>query len=209
MSEKKCIKYFAAHYCPHSNESSRTYHLINNLFKRKYPEVMVEVFWGEDVNEDNKHEFLNANAQYVPTITNSKYAHINLSLPPDFKTEGKSNDELTFSVLENIYNQLDKEKDEPNNTNKYESNNTEKENCTVENIQENIQENIEEDNEKSKDFIKETFGYLNNNKFIGFIFISLIIYLIVMPFCKNYKKKNVSFVSSVSSVLPEDSISLK
>ena len=163
MSEKKCIKYFAAHYCPHSNEKSRTYHLINNLFKRKYPEVMVEVFWGEDVNEDNKHEFLYANAQYVPTITNSKYAHINLSLPSDFKTEGKSDEELTYAVLENIYNQLDKEKDEPNNTNTDESNNTEKENFNV--------ENIEEDNKKSKGFIKETFGYLNNNKFVGFIFI--------------------------------------
>ena len=31
---------------------------------------MVEVYWGEDINEDNKHEFLNANADYVPTMTN-------------------------------------------------------------------------------------------------------------------------------------------
>ena len=39
MTQKKCVKYFGAHYCPYSNETSRTYHLINNLFKRKYPEV--------------------------------------------------------------------------------------------------------------------------------------------------------------------------
>ena len=162
MSEKKCIKYFAAHYCPHSNEHSRAYHLINTLFKNYYPDVTVEVFWGEDVSEDNKHEFLNANAQYVPTITNSKYANIDLSLPKDYNTEGKTDTELTYAILENIYNQLDKEKDESINTQKEELINTKKENCGVDHI-----ENYDINNKNSKSFIEKTLDSLNNNKFVG------------------------------------------
>tara|TARA_B100001121_G_scaffold304885_1_gene321159 strand:+ start:4163 stop:4774 length:612 start_codon:yes stop_codon:yes gene_type:complete len=197
MSEKKCIKYFAAHYCPHSNEHSRAYHLINTLFKNYYPDVTVEVFWGEDISEENKHEFLNANAQYVPTITNSKYANIDLSLPKDYNTEGKTDTELTYAILENIYNQLDKEKDESIKTQKEELINTKKGNCGVKHI-----ENYDTEDKNSKSFMKKTLESLNNNKFVGFIFISLLIYLIVLPFCKNIKKKGVS---SEQSFLQEDS----
>jgi hypothetical protein len=181
MTQKKCVKYFGAHYCPYSNETSRTYYLINNLFKRKYPEVMVEVYWGEDVNEDNKHEFLNANAQYVPIVTNQNYAHLNLSLPDNFKTDDKTDEELTFAILENIYNQLDKKKDNSDNNSDNQPN---------KNTSEEIENVIQENNKESKDLIKKTLGYLNNNKFIGFLFISLIIYLIIVPFLK--KNKNVS-----------------
>lgn len=190
MSENKCIKYFAAHYCPYSNETSRTYHLINNLFKRKYTDVRVEVYWGEDINEDNKHEFENARAEYVPTITNSKYAHINLSLPEDYNKEGKTDDELTYAVLENIYNQLDKEKEDIN--------------LPKQDIQEQSVETVndsEENNNTSKSFTKETFGKLNNNKFVGFIFISIILLLILYPFYKKYKPKKINNLLSESSVI--------
>jgi hypothetical protein len=179
MSEKKSIKYFGAHYCPHSNKNSRTYNLINSLFKNKYPEVDVEIYWSEDINEENKHEFINGKAKYVPTVTNSKYAHINLSLHSDYKTGGKTDDELSDAVLDNIYNQLDKEPEPEPEVESFKQNNS-------------------KEMEKPKDFIKETFGYINNNKFVGFIFILIIIILIIFPFYQNYCNKNV--VSSNKSL---------
>ena len=185
MSEKKCIKYFGAHYCPHSNKDSRPYNLINSLFKNKYPEIDVEIYWSEDINEENKHEFIKANAKYVPTVTNSKYVHINLSLPSDYNTEGKTDDELTDVVLNNINNQLDKEPEHEPKPESFEQNNS-------------------KEIEKPKDFIKETFGYINNNKFVGFIFIFIIIILIIYPFYQNYCNKKVISSDIVSSVLSSD-----
>lgn len=179
MSEK-CIKYFCAHYCPYSNKTSKAYDLINNKFKEKYPDVDIEIYWSEEINEDNKHEFLHANAQYVPTITNKKYAHLSLSLPPDFDKEGQSDEELNEALLEHLYEQLDKEPEKKNNVKPTES--------TVDSKPSELLSDDKNLNEKSKGFLKETFSSLNNNESIKCIIISIIVLLIILPFLKKMKK---------------------
>jgi hypothetical protein len=97
------LKYFGGHYCPHSNKDSHSYKLIMEHFTKKYPDVKVNVYWS---GEDNQAEFLKANAEYVPTITNNKYEHLELKLPEGFETDDKSDDELVDAVVDNLYNQL-------------------------------------------------------------------------------------------------------
>lgn len=177
MSEQKSIKYFCAHYCPFSNETSKSYNLINILFKEKYPDVNVEIYWSEDINEENKNEFLNAKAQYVPTVTNGNYAHISLELPDDYDKEEKTNEELINALLENVYNQLDKEPP------------TEPE----------VEPLVEPTNEESKgEFLnmdkiepkKTLFNpFSKNNKIIAALIILFMIFLISLPFIKKRFKK--------------------
>ena len=169
---KKSIKYFCAHYCPFSNETSNAYNLINNKFKEKYPDVNIEIFWTEDMNEENKHEYLNAGVEYVPTITNQNYVHIILSLPPNFEKEGKTDEELNDALLEYIYEQLDKE--------------PEKTKDTSENFVETTESELLSDNDNSENngFLKKTFSSFNNNNFIKCIVVLIITLLIIVPICK-------------------------
>jgi hypothetical protein len=97
------LKYFGGHYCPHSNQDSHSYKLIMEHFTKKYPDVKVNVYWS---GEDNQKEFLKANAEYVPTITNNKYEHLELKLPEGFEPDDKTDDELVEAVVDNLYNQL-------------------------------------------------------------------------------------------------------
>lgn len=100
---QKIIKYFGGHNCPHSNTNSHAYNLINKFFREQYPDVYVEIIWS---TPENQSEFMNAKAEYVPTITNDKYKHIELNLPEGFQTENKSEDELVKAVCDNVYSQL-------------------------------------------------------------------------------------------------------
>ena len=111
MSDKKVIKYFGAHYCPHSNKNSAVYGLINESFRERFPDVEIQIYMSEDASEEDKPEFTKADAKYVPTVTNGKYAHLNLKLPDGYDTENKSMDEMGEVLLNNIYQQLDKEPD--------------------------------------------------------------------------------------------------
>ena len=173
---KKSIKYFCAHYCPFSNETSRAYDLINNKFKKKYPDVDIEIFWSEDMNEENKHEHLNANVQYVPTITNQNYAHIVLSLPPNFEKEGKTDEELTDALLQYIYDQLDNEPIEKNNKQ------------TVNSVNNELFESSSNDNNlnmkiENESILKRIFSSSNSNN-IKYIIIFIIGLLIILLFLK-------------------------
>ena len=98
---KMSVKYFGGSYCPHSRVGSRAYTLIKD-FQEKYPNIKVEYYW---TGEDNE-EFTNANAEYVPTITDGKYNKIELSLPEGVDTSNKTDEELKHLVLVNIRNQL-------------------------------------------------------------------------------------------------------
>ena len=174
MSEKS-IKYFGAHYCPYSNESSRAYNLIYNLFREKYPEVNVTIFWSEDISEENKHEFIKSKADYVPTITNGKYAHIKLSIPENYDKENKTSDEITEAILNHIYDQLDNEptheiaqEEPPDNSKKVED---------FTNV-------LNEENEDTNNT-----NWINNNYVVGSIFILVILFIIILPFYKKYKNK--------------------
>lgn len=174
MSEQKSIKYFGAHYCPFSNESSEAYNLINVLFKERYPDVNIELYWSEDINEDNKEEFLNANAQYVPTVTNRNFSHIALKLPKDYDRNDKMDDELSDALLENIYNQLDKE--------------------PINDIHDGatIKINKKDDSQK-EDFkevkSKEHFFLKNKNKFLLSIIVIVVLLIFFFVCSKNNKKE--------------------
>jgi hypothetical protein len=176
---KKSIKYFCAHYCPFSNETSRAYDLINNKFKKKYPDVDIEIFWTEDINEENKHEYLNANIKYVPTITNQNYAHIVLSLPPNFEKEGKTDEELNEALLQYIYDQLDNKPEESNNQ-------------TIKPVNNELFESSSNDNnlntkKENKSILEKIFGSLNSDNNIKYIIILVVVFLIILPFLKKNK----------------------
>jgi len=98
----KVLKYFGGSYCPHSRIGSRAYELIK-VFELEYPDVKVEYYW---TGEDNNEEFKNADAQYVPTVTNRLYNKIELSVDPNDNTDDKSDIELKHLVMRNIYRQL-------------------------------------------------------------------------------------------------------
>jgi ABC-type glycerol-3-phosphate transport system substrate-binding protein len=95
------IKYFGGSYCPHSRVGSRAYTLIKD-FEAKYPNIKVEYYW---TGEDNE-EFTKANAEYVPTVTDTNYNKINLTLPNGVNTNDKTDVELKNLVLLNIHHQL-------------------------------------------------------------------------------------------------------
>lgn len=103
LENGKTLKYYGGSYCPHSNENSRTYKLINEEFRNKYPDVNINIYWS---SPENREEFENAKAEYVPTITNDKYEHIELKLPENTNVEEFTDEQLKDILLENIYNQL-------------------------------------------------------------------------------------------------------
>ena len=98
----KVLKYFGGSYCPHSREGSRAYELIKD-FESEYTDVKVEYYW---TGEDNDEEFQNADAQYIPTVTNRLYNKVELSVNPNDNTDDKSDIELKHLVMGNIYRQL-------------------------------------------------------------------------------------------------------
>jgi|SaaInlStandDraft_7_1057024.scaffolds.fasta_scaffold00718_3 hypothetical protein len=102
-SDNKIIKYFGGDYCPHSNKDSRTYKLITEQFIQKYPNIKIEYYW---TGIDSQEEFKKAEAQYVPTITNNNYEHVELKLPDNINFNDYNDDELEDLLLKNIYNQL-------------------------------------------------------------------------------------------------------
>jgi hypothetical protein len=184
MSEKKVIKYFGAHYCPFSNSRSRAYNLINNLITNKYPDIEIELYMSDDINEENKKhymaEFRKADAKYVPTVTNDKYAHINLSLPKDYITDDKTDEEITESLLENIYNQLDKEP----------------EHYVEHKVEEFTDDSNDNSNNNSKDcnpkgIVKNTFGMFNNDSFVKIACLLLILTVIFLPVFNILKNKKL------------------
>lgn len=178
MSDKKVIKYFGAHYCPHSNKNSAVYRMINEDFKEKYPDVEIQVYMSEDVTEDQKKEFFKADAKYVPTVTNGKYAKIDLELPKNYNTEDKSMDEMSDVLHSNIYSQLDKEPDReiPNLEN------------TVQETTSNSRESLEQSG-NSIDTFENLLNEKYKNKYIyfGILILSLIILFVAY---KYYKKTN-------------------
>jgi hypothetical protein len=102
-SDPKVLKYFGGAFCPHSRKGSRAYNLIKE-FEEIYPNVNVQYFWTGD--EMSSEEFTKANAIYVPTITNSCYNKIEMNVPEDTDTTDKSQDELKYMIMENMYNKL-------------------------------------------------------------------------------------------------------
>ena len=101
FANNKVLKYFGGSYCPHSRKGSRAYELIKD-FETAYPDVKVEYFW----TGGNTEEFVKADAQYVPTITNNLYNKVELSVNPNDDTKNKTELELKNMVMANIYKQV-------------------------------------------------------------------------------------------------------
>ena len=91
-SRNKVLKYFGAHFCPYSNKNSKAYKFINSTFRKKYPNVKIEINWGDN-EEANR-----ANIEYYPTIANKNYRNIDLHIPRDTNSER--------IIMQEIYNQL-------------------------------------------------------------------------------------------------------
>ena len=102
-SDNKTLKYFGGERCPHSKEGSKA-HILIKAFEEMYPDVNIEYYWSSI--STHKDEFKKARADYVPTITNDKYKHIELKIGENISTIGKSDIELKNLVLENVYNNL-------------------------------------------------------------------------------------------------------
>ena len=101
LDNTKSIKYFGGDYCPYSNTNSIAYNVMKE-FEIKYPNVLVEYYWsGKDSAMMEKY-----NIMYVPTILNSKDQPIELKLPKDTVTEGKTDEELRGMLLDNIYRSI-------------------------------------------------------------------------------------------------------
>ena len=84
FSTKKILKYFGSHSCPHSNSASHTYKIVNeglrNYIKNNNLDVDIEIYWS---GPENRNQFQAANAQYVPTMTNGSFKHIDFKINPD------------------------------------------------------------------------------------------------------------------------------
>ena len=76
QNEIKILKYFGQDYCPYSNKQSYMYNVLNTKFRKMYPNVKIEFNWAKTQYEMN--ESAKANVEYVPTITNANYQHINV-----------------------------------------------------------------------------------------------------------------------------------
>ena len=179
MSENKVLKYFGANYCPFSNVKSKPYFIIRE-FKNKYPDVKVEIFMSEDMTDDQRHEFIKADAKYVPTVTNGNYAKISLDLVENFDKSDKNEEEIFDAVLKNIYDQLSKEPER-----KIPSEETIQDVEKMINIP-SISDN--EDNEDNKDNILKNL--FNKNKFRLYLGIGLFILILIFLFFKKEKSNN-------------------
>lgn len=102
-SNKLVLKYFGSNGCPHSRKGSRAYNIIKT-FEDTYDDVIVEYYWSND--ESTSNEFDKAKVEYVPTITNGNYEHIELAIPEDIDRSNKTEDELKDALLMSIYEQL-------------------------------------------------------------------------------------------------------
>nr|QFG74601.1 MAG: hypothetical protein [Megaviridae environmental sample] len=73
------LKYFGSSYCPHSNENSIMFKLINdgfrNFLERNSYNCSIEIIWS---TQETQIEFIRAKANYVPTLTNQDYKHVTL-----------------------------------------------------------------------------------------------------------------------------------
>jgi hypothetical protein len=76
QNELKVLKYFGQDYCPYSNKQSYMYNVLNTKFRKMFPNVLIEFNWAKTQHEMN--ESARANVEYVPTITNANYQHINV-----------------------------------------------------------------------------------------------------------------------------------
>lgn len=101
QSVQKTLKYFGSPNCPYSDNKSIAYNTIKQ-FMTFYPDVKVDFY----TMPDNENVFKENNIEYVPTILNTQNQPIELRLPADTKTDGKSIDELTKILMDNIYASL-------------------------------------------------------------------------------------------------------
>lgn len=99
---KKVLRYFGAHYCPHSNENSNAYKVIKEFEDKYGNQVQIIYYW----SEENQEEMKNSNIMYVPTILNNDNTEIQLGLPDNINRDEKTVDELKDILLKTIYNRL-------------------------------------------------------------------------------------------------------
>jgi|SaaInlV_165m_DNA_2_1040747.scaffolds.fasta_scaffold05828_1 hypothetical protein len=100
--ESKVLNYYGGNHCPHSRIGSSMYDLISNNFHTKYPNVSINYYWSGEADD----EFIRANIEYVPTITNNYNQQLFIGLPEGNVPDDKSDQELEQILLDNIYNQL-------------------------------------------------------------------------------------------------------
>jgi hypothetical protein len=98
QNEIKILKYFGQDYCPYSNKQSYMYNVLNTKFRKMYPNVKIEFNWAKTKYEMN--ESAKANVEYVPTITNANYQHINVYI------SDKLDNQTEMRKLAQIYESL-------------------------------------------------------------------------------------------------------
>ena len=98
QNEQKILKYFGQDYCPYSNKQSYMYNVLNTKFRKMYPNVKIEFNWAKTQYEMN--ESAKANVEYVPTITNENYKHINVYI------SDKLDNQTEMRKLAQIYESL-------------------------------------------------------------------------------------------------------
>ena len=98
QNDIKIIKYFGQDYCPYSNKKSYMYNVLNTKFRKMYPNVRIEFNWAKTQYEMN--ESTKAKVEYVPTITNTNYRHINVYI------SDKLDNQTEMRKLAQIYESL-------------------------------------------------------------------------------------------------------
>ena len=98
QNEIKILKYFGQDYCPYSNKQSYMYNVLNTKSRKMYPNVKIEFNWAKTQYEMN--ESAKANVEYVPTITNANYQHINVYI------SDKLDNQTEMRKLAQIYESL-------------------------------------------------------------------------------------------------------
>ena len=102
FTEGKVLNYYGGKQCPHSNIKSIMYNIIFNKLKNKYPDLNINLYWGDE----RKEKFVENKVQFVPTILNNENVKVETKLNQDINTDDYSDEELEVMFLENIYNQL-------------------------------------------------------------------------------------------------------
>ena len=74
------------------------YNVLNTKFRKMYPNVQIEFNWEKTQYEMN--ESVKANVEYVPTITNANYQHINVYI------SDKLDNQTEMRKLAQIYESL-------------------------------------------------------------------------------------------------------
>jgi uncharacterized membrane protein YqiK len=101
IKEGKVLNYFGGKGCPHSNVNSMMYNIVFNKLKTKYPDVNINLFWGDE----KKEEFKENNIQFVPTILNKSNDKVNTKMD-NSNIDNVNDKELENLFLKNIYDQL-------------------------------------------------------------------------------------------------------